>query len=270
MPRGLQCDKCAEKNRVCQVRSDAASPRCISCYDNHLGCSFLKKPAKPSSSKKTTASAADVLSDPSSSPTSGKALLKQITKPFRRSTAKADEAPPPSANTRGQLRVEVSLPTRNQSLISSSQTEVVPPPEPSAVRGPPRRSNHPDYEVVTIPSSSSRRGPPSVASRTSPFEFSSAPSLPPPSPYLGGSGPSQTSLASASSSFVSLTPDSPMYALELQRLQFEFRRSQENLETERQTVAAQQALYRQTQEVFARTERQHQEAPRPYRTSASR
>lgn len=215
--------------------------------------------ANPPKSRKSKQTEPDPTNESPASPTSGKSLLKQVASTFRRSS-KPDEPRPPSAS-RTRAVVEVSLPARTSSLLLSSQPEVVPPP-PAPVRRDlrefrSRRTQRPAVDTSTVPRPSGRIGASPCPSQRSPFDISSAPSLPPPSPYASGSG---LSLASTSvSSFASLTPESPLYALELQRLTDQYRRSQESLAIERQAVREQEELLRRTQEVFSETERRYRD-----------
>jgi len=50
-----------------------------------------------------------------------------------------------------------------------------------------------------------------------------------------------------------------MYPVEVERLQLEYRRSQENLRLERQASLEQQELYRRAQVIHADTQRRHRE-----------
>ena len=219
------------------------------------------KKLPPKTPKPAKSSAPVVLDDPPASSNPGKAILQNIIRPFRGSGSKPAETLPPSLNTRGRRKVEVSIPLRNPSLVSSLQAAVVAPPAPSADRGSPLRRPPPlDTNIASFSPPSARRGPSSVASRLTPYDNFSAPSLPPNSPYSGGLAPSVSSLASvSSSSFTSITPSDPMYPLEVERLQLEFRRSQENLRLERQASLEQQELYRRAQVVHAETQRRPRE-----------
>lgn len=133
---------------------------------------------------------------------------------------------------------------------AESDTLSPPPPTASSSAKPSGSSSRQKKMEVVIPMSK----PPSIASRSS-FLHSGSHDLPPPSPYsFGGNAPSYTS---ASTSFTSLTPDSPGYQFELERLQIRYRRSEETLRAEQEFNIAQQALH--VREIATREARHREE-----------
>lgn len=186
-----------------------------------MGCSFVKQAAGGQVPRVKGASSSGK-KEPLPSPDRSKSpkLLESLTKPFRRSGAKPEEAP---------LAAE--------------------PIPPSSAR--PRRSLQAEVVLPLL-----RKRAPSAVS-PSPVEFPEASDVPPPSPYLQGHPfPSSTSLASRSSSFVSLDPNSPEYHYELERLRIQFKASQENLRIAREAAEAQRVLFEQDR---AATQQRHQQ-----------
>ena len=164
-----------------------------------------------------------------------KALASKLL-PSKKSDSSSVPAPPSTApqtrsrepKARPETKVEVSLPSsssrsRNPSYKPRETPEGPPLAFPSA----------PDYDHPRS------RAPSFVSSSYDRAE------LAPPSLYsYGASGPSSSSLPSVPEQTSGpLDPSSPAYRYEFERLQIEFRRSQENLRIEREANAAQRALY---------------------------
>jgi hypothetical protein len=206
----------------------------------------------------------------SSSPPGQKSpgILSSLKESVRR-FSKSDDAVPAQAAKPSRSRrqvVEVSLPLRPPFSTASPSSQVVPPPSlplaygavPSSSQGRHRLPSLSSLEPAYPPQGVSHHQPPPVLSQPPLSDHMSPPSLPPPSPY-SFSGPelSSSSIASYSTGvFSNLDPSSPVYPYELERLQLEFRKSQENLRLEREHSERQRELF--TRERIER-ERRHQE-----------
>jgi hypothetical protein len=193
----------------------------------------------------------------SSSPPSPKSpgILSSLKQSVRRFSKSDDIVPAPAAKRSCSRRqaVEVSLPLCASFPTSSPSSQVVPPPSPplaygtlpSSSQGRRRPPSPSPFKPTYPPQGASRRPPSSIMPQPPPSERVSPPSLPPPSPY-SFSGPELSSASIASYStgaFSNIDPSSPGYPYELERLQLEFWKSQENLRLEREHSERQRKLF---------------------------
>jgi hypothetical protein len=236
--------------------------RCSLCTQKHVACSLVKKPLvkEPRKGKAANKTAPDAIDPPASLPDpKSPGLMSSIKQSVRRFSSKADEVPSASTSKPSRSRrskVEVSIPHRPSVSTLSSLRQDPSPPSPLLDYG--TAPSLPSFEPVYPPPGIPRHVPPSIVSQHPPSDRMSPPSIPPASPYsYGGPGPSTSSLSSvAGSLFTPLSPDSPEYPYELERLRLEYRRSQENLRLEREHGEAQRQLFDRER---AERERRHRE-----------
>jgi hypothetical protein len=209
-------------NRDCIVDLAGKSVRCLACIAKHNPCSFVPKVADAAEGSGRTPSA-DGSHGPSSSTRPKSPLLQALSKPFRRRrTASKDEVPPPPsapASSSTQTRTKRSRPS------STVEVSLAPPRSVPVSRFPPAPPR--DYTPVDPPFSPYSDAPP-ASSSLSVNTFSG-------------------------SSFSSLNPD---YNYEFERLQIEYKRSQERLRAEQEHAESQRVLFERDR---AETEARHQQ-----------
>lgn len=196
--------------------------RCQFCVQLHVKCSNYSDPP-PSSSIKVRSTQAAPEKEASTSNARSRAkspsILAAITSPFKRT--KADKS-----NKATDDVVLDAPPSSTQPKPRPSHREYVglPPPSVPSTRRP--RPSPPSHSTSVFPSR-----PGTVEAPFSPYP-SEAPV------------PSSTSLTSyATTSYSSIGPDDPEYPYELERLQINYRASQESLRVEQERAAAERQVY---------------------------